>query len=106
MLLPPMMKSISQKHVTDHRATYCYEPQRVILIIALQKISRLVFDSIENVQFRKIANILYTILGELSIRTLCGKKNPTPHHIVEPDYFFGFFVLVLGGKMRAGAVNT
>ena len=59
MLLPPMMKSISQKHVTDHRATYCYEPQRVILIIALQKISRLVFDKIENVQFCKIAELLY-----------------------------------------------
>ena len=44
MLLPPMMKSISQKHVTDHRAAYCYEPQRMILIIALQKISRFVFD--------------------------------------------------------------
>ena len=37
------MKSIQQKHVTDHRATYRYKPQRAILIIAFQKISQLVF---------------------------------------------------------------
>lgn len=78
MLLPPMMKSILQKHVTDHRATYCYEPQRVILIIALQKISRLVFDKIENVQFRKIANILYTIFRKWSIHSnFMQKKGQT-----------------------------
>ena len=37
------MKSIQQKHVTDHRATYRYKPQRAILIIAFQKISQLIF---------------------------------------------------------------
>ena len=61
MPLPPMMKSIQRKHVTDHRATYCYKPQRVILIIALQKISQLVFcRCTENVQFHWIAKLLYT----------------------------------------------
>ena len=55
------MKSIQQKHVTDHRATYRYKPQRVILIIAFQKISQLVFRNSEKVQFRRIAFILYHI---------------------------------------------
>lgn len=60
-LLPPLMKSIQQKHVTDHRVTYRYKPQRVILIIALQKISQLVFcETTENAQFHRIAKLLYT----------------------------------------------
>ena len=59
--MPPKMKSIQQKHVTDHRATYRYKPQRAILIIAFQKISQLVFRISEKVQFHRIARLLYHI---------------------------------------------
>ena len=47
--------------MTNHRATYCYEPQRAILIIALQKISRFVFNGVpsKKVQFHQIAFLLY-----------------------------------------------
>ena len=60
--LPPVMKSIQQKHVTDHRATYCYKPQRAILIIALQKISRFVFNGVPSKRFSFIElHFYYTI---------------------------------------------
>ncbi len=65
--MPPEMKSIQQKHVTDHRATYRYKPQRAILIIAFQKISQLVFRISEKVQFHRIALILYHIFFRSSI---------------------------------------
>ena len=64
--LPPVMKSIQQKHVTDHRATYCYKPQRAILIIALQKISRFVFNGVPSKRFSFIKlHFYYTINPQL-----------------------------------------
>ena len=60
------MKSIQQKHVTDHRATYCYKPQRAILIIALQKISRFVFNGVPSKRFSFIElHFYYTINMEI-----------------------------------------
>ena len=49
-------------------ATYCYKPQRAILIIAFQKISRLVFRNSEKDQFYWIACLLYHIFFVFSTR--------------------------------------
>ena len=74
--LPPVMKSIQQKHVTDHRATYCYKPQRAILIIALQKISRFVFNGVPSKRFSFIELHFYYTINMAIFQVLLVKKAP------------------------------
>ena len=74
--LPPVMKSIQQKHVTDHRATYCYKPQRAILIIALQKISRFVFNGVPSKRFSFIELHFYYTINMAVFQVLLVKKAP------------------------------
>lgn len=72
--MPPVMKSIQQKHVTDHRATYCYKPQRAILIIALQKISRFVFNGVPSKRFSFIELHFYYTINMAIFQVLLVKK--------------------------------
>lgn len=71
------MKSIQQKHVTDHRATYCYKPQRAILIIALQKISRFVFNGVPSKRFSFIKLHFYYTMNMEFFKCL-WQKSVTP----------------------------
>lgn len=71
------MKSIQQKHVTDHRATYCYKPQRAILIIALQKISRFVFNGVPSKRFSFIKLHFYYTMNMEFFKYL-GQKSVMP----------------------------
>ncbi len=75
--MPPVMKSIQQKHVTDHRATYCYKPQRAILIIALQKISRFVFNGVPSKRFSFIKLHFYYTMNMEFFKCL-WQKSVTP----------------------------
>ena len=74
--MPPVMKSIQQKHVTDHRATYCYKPQRAILIIALQKISRFVFNGVPSKRFSFIELHFYYTINMAIFQVSQAKKTP------------------------------
>ncbi|UKI19638.1 MAG: hypothetical protein L6V89_11715 [Oscillospiraceae bacterium] len=90
--MPPVMKSIQQKHVTDHRATYCYKPQRAILIIALQKISRFVFNGVPSKRFSFIKlHFYYTInmaIFQVPRAKKCHAGNEQKAHLQSKTCFY------------------
>ena len=102
------MKSIQQKHVTDHRATYCYKPQRAILIIALQKISRFVFNGIPSKRFSFIKLHFYYTMNMEFFKCL-GQKSVTPEmnrkHNFKAKICFSLLFLFFSSSPKSNRKN-
>lgn len=102
------MKSIQQKHVTDHRATYCYKPQRAILIIALQKISRFVFNGIPSKRFSFIKLHFYYTMNMEFFKCL-GQKSVMPEknrkHNFKAKICFSLLFLFFSSSPKSNRKN-